>query len=328
MEEIGEIESKKWWSAGGVKEIFKHRLLFMAKYAVGLIILGWLLWRFDYRQIAGAISSFSLHVIIGTALISATNLSLQFYRWQYLIYHHSNDYEKQDLIPSFFAGFAFRLMIPGGHAEISKIFLIPGKKTGKIFAFGLEKYFETYIKFVFILLALPVVFAEYRLWLWPGALAGITVYFFLPAIMEKDFLGRYQEKEVNYHRVFSRVLLFSLGVFTCLVLQYYFLLNDKHSIGLLDTVLTAVFLWGAGLIPISVSGLGVRESFAVYFLGRLGIGAPIAVGVSLFVFSLNVLLPALIGVIFIYRRRKYLNEAGVNIKEATKTLYQNWNRDK
>ncbi len=106
------------------------------------------------------------------------------------------------------------------------------------------------------------------------------------------------------------------------------LLNDGHTLSLSDTLLTAIFIWGAGLIPISVSGLGVREGFAVYFLGRLGIGAPVAVGVSLLVFSLNVLLPAFIGLIFIFRRRKVLREAGVNIKEATRTLYQNWNHDK
>ena len=295
---------------------------------IGLLILGWLLWRFDLRQIARSVLTFSPAAISATIFFSMVNLSLQFYRWYYLIRHHSDHYEKSDLLPSFFAGFAFRLMIPGGHAEISKIFLIPGKKTGKVFAFGLEKYFETYIKIIFILLALPMVFNEYRFWLWPGALTGIIFYFFLPSVMKKGILGKYQEKEVNYNRVFSRALLFSLSVFVCLVAQYHILLNDTHTIGVTDTILTAVFIWGAGLIPISVSGLGVREGFAVYFLGRQGIGAPIAVGVSLFVFSLNVLLPAFIGVIFIYRRRKYLKEAGVNIKKATKTIYQNWNRDK
>ena len=295
---------------------------------VGLLILGWLLWRFDLRQIARAISTFSPAALLAVILISAGNLSIQFYRWHYLIRHHSDHYEKNDLLPSFFAGFAFRLIIPGGHAEISKIFLIPGKKTGKVFAFGLEKYFETYIKIIFVLLALPVVFSAYRFWLWPGALAGVILYFFLPSLMKKGILGKYQEKEVNYNRVFSRTLLFSLSVFACLVLQYYILLNDSHTIGIEDTILTAVFIWGAGLIPISISGLGIREGFAVYFLGRLGVGAPVAVAVSLFVFSLNVLLPAFIGLIFIYRRRKYLKEAGVHIKNATKTMYQNWNRDK
>jgi len=311
-----------------MKEILKQRILFTAKYAVGLFILGWLLWRFDYRQIALAVTSFSRTVILGVLFVSLANLTLQFFRWRYLVQHHSEHYRPKDLLPSFFAGFAFRLIIPGGHAEISKIFLIPGKKAGKVFAFGLEKYFETYIKMVFILMALPTVFSEYRLWFWPGALAGIAVYFFLPVIMKKAFWNKYQEKEVNYNRVFFRTLLFSLSIFSCLVLQYYLLLNNSQSISLFQTILAAVFIWGAGLIPISVSGLGVRESLAVFFLGRLGIEAAVAVGVSLFVFSMNALLPALIGLIFIYRRRKYLNDAGVNIKEATKTFYQNWNRNK
>ncbi len=185
-----------------VKDIFKRQFVFIAKYLVGLLILSWLLWRFDLHQIAQAVSAFSPTAIIVTILVSATNLSLQFSRWYYLIRHHSDHYQKEDLLPSFFAGFAFRLMIPGGHAEISKIFLIPGKKTGKVYAFGLEKYFETYIKIVFILLALPTVFAQYRLWLWPGALIGIILYFFLPSFMKKGILGKYLEKEVNYNRVF------------------------------------------------------------------------------------------------------------------------------
>jgi len=254
-------------------------------------------------------------------IFAVVNLSVQFFRWKYLVESHSNHYRSADLIPSFFAGFAFRLMIPGGHAEITKVFLLPGKKRGKVVAFSIEKFFQTYIKLILVMAAFPVFYPDYANIMWPLAAMGVFAYFFLPGLWNLKFMERFREKEVRYNRIFLQTLLYSLAIYGTLIIQYYILLNDAHTIAWLDTALAVTFIWGAGLLPISVSGLGVRENLAVFFLATYDIPASSAVGIALLIFFINAIIPAIIGVIFIYRRRKLLKDAGGVIKETTQKLY-------
>jgi len=309
-----------------MKEQLKNRIAFILKYLTGIALLIWILARVDRAQMLDTVLSISLPTFSLLLLIAFINITIQFYRWKYLVENHSNHYVKKDLLPSFFAGFAFRLIIPGGHAEITKIFLLPGKKRGKVVAFGIEKFFQTYIKLVLVLMALALQFSAYRfLWIFAGL--GVVAYFFIPLIFRLKVLKQFQEKEINYNRIFLKTLIYSLTIFLFLILQYYILLNESHTIGFYETTLTSIFIWGSGLIPISVSGLGVRENLAAFFLARYQIPPFAAVGTSLLVFFINAIIPALIGSIFIIRRRADLKDAKGTFKSVTQSIY-NSGRDR
>ncbi len=305
-----------------MRATIKEYLVFALKYLVGFILLGWILWRIDRREMLNTLLSFKPETLLLISLLAFANLSTQFLRWKYLIERHSSHFRYKDLLPSFFAGFAFRLMVPGGHAEITKVFLLPGQKRGKVVAFSIEKFFQTYIKFIFVLLAFPVFYPEYRWPLWSLAAVGIIAYFFLPALWGLKFMERFREKELRYQRIFFHTLLYSLAIYICLIFQYYFLLNEVATISVWNTVLTVTMIWGSALLPISVSGLGVRENTAVFFLAMFNISASAATGIALLLFFINIVLPALAGAIFIFRRRKELKEAGGVIKAATKNIVQ------
>lgn len=308
-----------------MKTIIKERLLFVFKYLTGLVLLLWILSRVDRREMILAITRISWPVLLALLGMVFLNIGMQFARWKYLVESNSRHFRTQDLIPSFFAGFAFRLMIPGGHAEITKIFLLPGKKNGKVFAFGIEKFFQTFIKLILVLITLPLIFPELRLYLWSSAGIVVFSYFFLPRLLKNDFFKRFQEREVHYPRIFFRTLIFSLSVFFCLTVEYYLLLNEIKTIDLISTALVVIFIWSSGLIPISISGLGVRENLAVFFLVQYDVPGYAAVGISLFLFFLNGIIPALIGVYFILTRRHHLKDAGGAIKSVTQRFYNKKN---
>jgi hypothetical protein len=52
------------------------------------------------------------------------------------------------------------------------------------------------------------------------------------------------------------------------------------------------------MIPITISGFGIREGFFVYFYSQLGVSADVAIGVSLLNYMIIVLTPAFIGCLF------------------------------
>ena len=134
----------------------------------------------------------------------------------------------------------------------------------------------------------------------------VAGYIFIPKF---SMLKSLYEKPVNYNRIFFWSVVFSAGVYAVMVLQYHILLVSSFPISFSSTAYTVVFLWSAGVIPISISGLGVREGLAVYFFNLYGVPGAYAVATSLFLFVLNAIIPALIGLYYIYHKRKHLKDA-------------------
>jgi uncharacterized membrane protein YbhN (UPF0104 family) len=232
-------------------------------------------------------------------------------------------FERKDLLPSFFAGFSFRLIIPGGPAEFSKIFLMSGRKRGKAMAFAMERVFLTFIKVIAILIVLPLTFHAYIVYYVIIFIVTLIIYFLLPRI---PILKELREKDNNYHYVFIINVLFSVGILLIMSLQYYVLLNQVAPISFPATLHTTVYLWSAGIVPISISGLGVREGLAVYFFRYYGIAPAYAVATSLFLFTLNGIIPALAGVFYIYKHRAQFREIKSSLtssREIIGALFKN-----
>ena len=300
-----------------IRKLFLDRFVFILKYFIGIFLLAWILWHVDRRQLLDTIISIDISTMSAVLFLSVTVITLQYQRWKFLIKANSINYNNKDLLPAFFAGFAFRLMLPGGHAEITKVLLMPGKKSGKVLAFGLEKFLETYFKFLLVIAAIPYLFTSYKaLWYLTGI--GVIALFFLPYFLRSKLVQRFHEKETEHNKMVTLTLAYSAIVFLGLSIEYYILLNGSYSITFFNTMIAVIFIWGAGLIPISVSGVGVRENVAVFLLARYGIPDSSAVGFSLLIFFLNTIIPAAIGAVFIYKKRAHLNDA----KETVKNAYQ------
>ena len=300
-----------------MKPLIKQRIIYTMQLGIGLALIIWILMQVDREQFIAYFWELSLLNLLLIGVLSLLGLYIQFRRWKYLVERYSLHFELKDLLPSFFSGYAFRLLIPGGHAEFSKIYMLPGKKRGKVLAFGMEKLFQTLIKIFALIIVIPISFPGYTIYCIMCSLILIIGYILFPRI---PVLKDLQEKDVNYHWVFGMNLVFSLGIFLVMGLQYYILLNQADIISLLATYHTSVYLWAAGMVPISVSGLGVREGLAVYFFKLYGISAAHAVATSLFLFTINTILPAIIGAYYIYRKRAYFGELKDSIKSTREII--------
>jgi len=285
--------------------LLKQRIIYFLQISVGLILVLWILRQVDREKFIDYFSSLSLLNLVLILVLSAGSLVLQFQRWRYLIDQYSAHFDRKDLLPSFFAGFSFRLIIPGGPAEFSKIFIMSGRKRGKALAFAMEKVFLTLIKMFAILIVLPLTFQSYFVYCLILFAILVAAYFLLPRFR---LLSELREKEAKYHFVFVMNVFFSLGILLIMAMQYYILLNQMDPISLPATLHTVVYLWSAGIVPISISGLGIREGLAVYFFRFYGIAPAYAVATSLFLFTINAILPALVGVYYIYKNRAHFRE--------------------
>jgi uncharacterized protein (TIRG00374 family) len=96
----------------------------------------------------------------------------------------------------------------------------------------------------------------------------------------------------------------STGFFCVIFLQMFLLLNAFSAVGVSDAFLGfSAMMFLKSMVPISLGDLGIREAASVYFYALRGIGNAIALNASLLLFTINILLPSLIGLIFIPRSR-------------------------
>jgi uncharacterized membrane protein YbhN (UPF0104 family) len=82
------------------------------------------------------------------------------------------------------------------------------------------------------------------------------------------------------------------------ITQYWLLLRS-YGIGWLDQAKACFFILGVGAIPLSVAGLGFRETAAHFALQQFGVPSSVAVGTAFVVFFVNTFIPAAIGVILL-----------------------------
>lgn len=295
----------------------KRWILFILKITTGFAIVAWILMQVDREKFISYFLNLKVWDLLIIIILSLVSLWLQYLRWKYLLVQYSNSFEKQDLVPSFFAGFTFRLMIPGGHAELSKVFLLPGRKRGKIMAFGMERIFQTVLKIIMSLAFLPVFFPQY-FWMCTGIIVlSVAGYLLLPKI---PILKEYAEKETPYHKTFLMTTIYSIGVYMIMVFQYHILIVENYQIGIMATGFTVIYLWSAGIIPVSISGLGIREGLAVYFFSFYGVPAAYALATSLFLFVLNAIAPAIAGIPYIYRKRGHFKEVQNSLQTSREIL--------
>ncbi|MDD4309934.1 MAG: lysylphosphatidylglycerol synthase domain-containing protein, partial [Candidatus Cloacimonetes bacterium] len=87
-------------------------------------------------------------------------------------------------------------------------------------------------------------------------------------------------------------------------LQYWLILNLFIPITWLNACIRMGLTQFSNSIPITIAGLGLRESFAIHFLRSTGINAEQAVSATLSLFLIQDVLPALVGAYFLIRTKR------------------------
>lgn len=285
-----------------MKRKLKNIFFYFLKLAVSIALV-WIAFRkIDPDNLTHYLSSlpFSLTVIV--FLLGILNLFLQFIRFHYIIEECRHDISIKDLIKVFFIGFAFRLTIPGGHGEAAKMLFIPGATRNRITAYGIEKLsISALIIFLFGPAAL-ILFPNKINFLWISIIpfAGIIL---LYALKNKPWIRKWLLSGTRYRLISVKTIMMTLVVYAVFITQYWVLLR-VFGLDWITVAAVCVFVMGAAALPVSVSGLGIRENASAYLLSGFGIAPAVGVGVPLMVFCINVVLPAIAGGVLIFLMKR------------------------
>ncbi len=289
-----------------MEKLTKSRIFYIIKILLSLIILYFIFRKIDFHQLYNTFREFKIIYILVIVLTAGIKIFIEYENWGYFL-KINPDYKpkKAEIFKSHMIGHSLRFLIPGGHAVIGKMYFVKNEKKLSFMSIGVEKFFQIWINLLFASFA--TIFYFRRQFILPTILAFIFILFLpfivylLKHLIRKENLAKYFKQ---YLKIIPRIFLMQIIYMFITIFQYFILLNTFINFHFFSAIISIPLILFSNLIPITYAGLGLREKFAIEVLAKYNISSETAIAVSLTVFLFNVLLPALIGILFIIRSKK------------------------
>lgn len=319
-----------------LKEIFKQGFLqnkvvkFTLKLLITIGVAYYLYDNISFNEIVNQVQNSNQYLLSITVFLGIVNILLQYFKWKITVNTVLEINDNKKILSSLLQGLAAAVSTPARLGEyvgraipfsnksflqvtlatlVDKFFsilvvMIIGSLSSIYFIHSFYEVFE----FITISLLILVLLFFYLVFLllfnesfWDNILFN--------KIKQSQRFGKYYNKfevlkklDKNYK---SKMLFLSLMFYLCIITQYSFLVMAfSYNYNF------AAYLWVGNLIiftktiipPITLGELGIRESASIYFIQKIGENPNIGFNASIFLFIINLILPAIIGLLFQLRK--------------------------
>jgi glycosyltransferase 2 family protein len=289
-----------------MEKLIKNRYFYFIKIIITSIILYFIFRNINFHQLYLSFTKLKLSYILLIIVTAGIKIFIEYINWgHFLKINPEYNPKKSEIFSSHMIGHALRFLIPGGHAVIGKMYFVENEKKLSFMSIGVEKFFQIWINLLFASFA--AIFYFRNKFILPTILAFIFITF-LPFII---YLLKHLDKKKNlaiyfiqYWKIIPRIFIMQITYMFLTIFQYFILLNNFVSFHFFSAIVSIPLILFSNLIPITYAGLGLREKFAIEVLDKYNICKETAIATSLTVFIFNVLMPALIGLYYIIKRKR------------------------
>ena len=318
-----------------------HMIIRLLKIMITLIVLAYVGYRLfaegtDVFQHFGELSGKQLCLIIGSLILMPLNWGMETLKWQKSLQRFYSDTCFRKAWEGVWAGLATGIFTPNRWGEYAgRIAFIPSgyRLEAAIYLFA-DRFCQliitvwagwvavewmTLFRVDFLHALIPG--AQWVIpWIrWSCRTLGILLFLlvlFPPQKLPVNMLGPgfkpWLLKAQNALKKLDTGLLWTLlGLSTMryivFSIQYLLLMSafgSEISYSLSFAIISIIFLIKSLVPAITLTELGVRESIALYVMGMASISASTAFNSTFFLYMINLLIPSLIGLIFVYRIRR------------------------
>jgi len=291
-----------------------------ARIVVAVLILYGLLQIVSVAEIVAAFRTARVEYLVGALVLVLANLGLQALKWRYFVRRANPESSNFETIASLLFGITLGVLTPGQIGEFGGRALRHSSLPSAT-VIGLTMIDKLQMLLVMGIAAVVSFLSLVTLQIWLGALLiiviwGVCLYvFFRPGLLSRLFNSvplKIFQREWAQDLIRSltllrgRDLLFAfvvtVGFYGTIYLQMYLLLNAFSPVGWWQAFVGfAPMMFLKALVPISLGDLGIREASSVYFYSLMAIPQATALNASLLLFVINILLPAVIGLLFMPR---------------------------
>ena len=288
--------------------------------ALALILLAVLLQFVEPDQIAAAFAAADGFPIALAAALVVFNLGFQILKWYYLLLVSDARFPLARVARSLFFGITVGTLTPGQIGEFGgRAFHLASDHPERIVGLTIvDKLQMLVIMAIGGGISLSILF---HLNLYLNLLLILVLMFILALllrptllvrILEQTGLGRVKNawireflavvSAIQKPRTIAVSVFLTILFYATIWIQLYFLLNAFTPVTLEDSFLGfAAMMLAKSALPFTFADLGTREIGLVYFLSLRFVPEAAALNAGLLLFAINILTPALIGLLFIPR---------------------------
>jgi uncharacterized membrane protein YbhN (UPF0104 family) len=280
---------------------------------ISLGVAAVIIWRVPIAGLREAFRNLEVGSLFLALFCLLVLLFLRAYKWHRLLAAAGNGYIRQSL-RSLFGGFALGLITPGRLGELGRCAFVRKEERAQV---AVLTVFDRLLDFWALLTAMgaSLFFLAPR----PAAVFGVAVWLaLLPVVMGFPALVSHLSKLARNSRRFRghfmeaggmpmvetpRFALMAVGAMWAELASFFFLLRAFFPTEFSTTLATYPYIVLAGDLPVSFSGVGVREGAAALLLSPYAVPTTAAVDASLLWFVFGMLLPAALGVCWLVAER-------------------------
>jgi uncharacterized protein (TIRG00374 family) len=280
---------------------------------LGLLLLGFLLWRIDLAQLGSVLRQAAPGLVIAAVILNLPQIALKALRWRGLLRAHGIEYGAASSVLSYFGSIFIGLLTPGRLGEFVKAWHVKkdcGIPAARAFSSVLvDRLFDLYALLLFGGAALlSTVHSQRSVWMLLES-AAVLILPLLTLIHDGAFAfcerlakrpGKWTAKLVQPESwlmelraylkslqpgvVIVSILMTAAAYFLFFFQCYLLAVSLDLGIGPLPVSFAVALGSLVTLLPVSISGLGTREAAMMAYLATAGVAPEKSLGYSLLVF--------------------------------------------
>lgn len=274
--------------------MIKKKSYLIFKIIISILFLVFLFYIIKPQQILSAMRNADAVWIILALLLLPLNMFLQSLRWKVLVTLSKEKVSNKEILSSILYSFSYSIFTPARLGEIGRAFHITNSKKDEMVVLAFyEKFFAFCALMLFGLISLSFHESFYYL----IAVVAVIVLMFSSKYLAQHlpYFKRYTSILSGVHT--SKILLISLLFVFVYIFQFYLILNAFRPVNIFGAFFFISIVMLVNAIPITFSGLGLRELASVYFFKQIFVNPGQAASASLILFTINILLPTFTGFI-------------------------------
>lgn len=291
----------------------KTLLIFLLKFVITGLILSFIFNYFEIQSLQW--KKLSTEAITICVLLWFANIGLQLYRWHFLLQLINPNIELRTSAVSLFGSFSLGLFTPGRLGELGRALFIKSVSWKKISFLALAERFSTLFALAIWALVAYAFWSDELAIKLPLNLLFFGIGFFVFLIVFLIILVRHSKRwRYKMNKLISQnkflfswrsvilLLIASLAFVAIFIAQTAILLftTAKIPFGTANAA-AALIHFSKSLLPLTIGDLGVREGLAATMMQHIAGDPEAGILAAMFIFAINVLLPAIIGIPYIFR---------------------------
>ncbi len=273
-----------------------------------------IVWRVPFAGLRAAFRDLEVGSLFLALFCLLVLLFLRAYKWHLLMTAAGKGALRQSM-RALFGGFALGLITPGRLGELGRCVFVREEERAQV---ALLTVFDRLLDFWALLTLMGA--SLFLLASRPAAVFGVAVWLaLLPVVMGFPALVSHLSKLARKSRRFRghftgaaagmplvstpRLALLAVVAMGAELASFFFLLRAFSPTGFSTALATYPYIVLAGDLPVSFSGVGVREGAAALLLSPYSVPSGAAVGTCLVWFVFAMLLPAALGALWLVAER-------------------------